>query len=279
MPRLKKGKWPVLAIAALIILLLICIHATAGSRDRLSLAERGFRDLMAPLQSGAISVSENLRDGSSAKKLAEENAALKEQVSALQEALMDQKELAAENKRLRLLLAYTETLDESWEPSVARVIGRNTDNWYHTITIKGGSNKGYRTNMPVVNSDGLVGRISSVSRFTSEVMLLYDSDCAVACLLEESRTPGVVEGELSASGDATLAMIHIPYGVEVMPGETVISSGLGEIFPAGIRIGSIVEVGSGAGDVMHRATVDPFVDFDRLEEVIVLMTGTGEGEE
>lgn len=120
--------------------------------------------------------------------------------------------------------------------------------------------------MPVVNEQGLVGRISEVNESTSKVLLITDADSTVNAILQSSRLTGVITGRPGADP----VMGFIPQGSEVSVGEIVLTSGMGGNFPKGIPIGQVVEVRQRDFEVFQEATVRPTVDFGRLEMVMII---------
>jgi len=266
----RRGKY--LLAGFLALLLLICAALTAGDRAALTMVERGLRDVVTPIRKGALVASEKIRiiPGffTGFEQLMDENSRLKNEVARLQNEVGYLEEAGLENVRLRRLLDMKETIAD-WQSTVAQVIARDNVTWYSAITIEGGLNKGFARNMPVVTAEGLVGRIVAVSDNSAEVRLIIDRDSAVGAMVQVSRANGVVEGRGRGSKEQ-LSMIHIPYDAKINLNQVVISSGLGGTYPHGLRIGYITKVSPDQGGLMLKAMVKPFVDFDRLEEVLVL---------
>jgi len=271
LPRLwKKGKWILLLLMAALILL---TASNVGlERANLSFIEVWLRDLLAPLESGATVVmgsTQKLGDFFTGyQNLLRERKDLQAEVTRLKNEVNALTEVQLENVRLRKLLGLYDGIDPEWETVPAKVIGRDPGNWFHAIIVNKGIDDGLTKDMAVVNEDGLVGRIISVSRSTAEVLLVVDKESAVGCLVQLSRTPGVVEGFSGNHG--LLRMIHIPYDTDIQENQVVVSSGLGGIFPPGLRVGFITQVKVESNGLMKQALLQPFVDFDRLEEVLVL---------
>ncbi|MGF7186162.1 rod shape-determining protein MreC [Desulfitispora alkaliphila] len=267
--RRKKIAW---AAVAIIFLLSIVVY-TADERMKLSPVEIAIRDILAPLQSGATVVSDKVGGAFSyfknLKELERENERLQRQIAALTEENSLLEEARLESYRLRKLLNMSIETKEEYgeEPIGARVIGRTPGNWLSTITIDKGSIHGLEKDMTVVAPEGLVGRIISVSNRTAEVLLIEDRDGAVGGMLQTSRVPGVVEG---TEEDAQLKMIYLPHDTMVRENQVVITSGLHGLFPKGIRIGYVEKVEMEQSGLLKHAIIRPFVDFRRLEEVLVL---------
>ncbi|HSJ58451.1 MAG TPA: rod shape-determining protein MreC, partial [Anaerolineae bacterium] len=149
---------------------------------------------------------------------------------------------------------------------VGRVIGREPTNIQRYITLNAGRESGIERNMPVITDRGLVGRISAVGNGWSRVLLLIDTSSSVHALTQSTRASGLVEGQ----PDGTLRMRAIPQADTVSVGDIVFTSGLGGNFPRQIPIGQVTGVERKDYDLYQTATVQPTVDFDHLEVVLVL---------
>lgn len=185
-------------------------------------------------------------------------------------------EAQSENQRLRDLLG-----EQAKYPNMkfiyAEVILRSTDNFSVTYTLNKGTADGIQMDMPVVAVGGLAGRIIQVDEHWCIMMAIIDSRSAVPALAEVSRDIGVVKG-ISDSGDVTgsCSMTELPTNALLRPGDTIITSGMGGVFPKGINIGKIVEVSEGTQQLNAYAQLAPGVDFDHLENVLVISTSGGE---
>ncbi|MEG1501208.1 MAG: rod shape-determining protein MreC, partial [Clostridiales bacterium] len=225
---------------------MICLLAIAAmtsmERSGLSFLEEGVRDFFAPVKKGAVVVYQRLslipQFFTGVNELLEENQNLQREVANLRNELTRLQEADMENVYLRDLLKLSRQM-QGWQPVAAGVIGRSTDTWYSTITINGGKDKGFAKDMPIITTEGLVGRILAVSDSTSEVLLITDKESAVGSMVQVSHMPGVVEG---FAGADKMNMIHIPYDARLVKDQVVVTSGLGGIYPRGLRIGYITEV-------------------------------------
>ncbi|MCB0115984.1 MAG: rod shape-determining protein MreC [Caldilineaceae bacterium] len=178
-------------------------------------------------------------------------------------------EVERENQRLRELLGFAETRPGIQYRSgqiLARSIGFDSNNFLNYIMLDLGRQHGIAVGMPVVNDQGLVGRISEVNESTSKVLLITDADSTVNAILQSSRLTGVITGR---PGEDPV-MGFIPQGSEVSVGEIVLTSGMGGNFPKGIPIGQVTEVRQRDFDVFQEATIRPTVDFGRLELVMII---------
>ena len=275
MSRKRKNNNAFIVIGILIFVLFISIARISGNeRESLTSVEKGMMYIAAPIQSGTTFVIQNVKDFFGAfqevDSLRKENASLKEQVSKKNNQINNLREYQSENDRLRKLLNYKEAHDQDFNIAVAKVVARSPGNWYKTITINLGSQDGIEKNMPIITDEGLVGRIINVAPRTSEVLLILDHEGAVGAKIWETRDiPGVVEGNGDRS--SLLSMIYLPHDANIKIGQTIVTSGLGDIFPQGLRIGSIIEVENDESGLMKKAKIKPFANFSRLEEVLVIL--------
>jgi rod shape-determining protein MreC len=174
-----------------------------------------------------------------------------------------------ENQRLRELLAFAETrpgIEFRGGQILARPIGYDSNNFLNFIMLDLGRRHGIEVSMPVVNDQGLVGRISEVNESTSKVLLITDPSSIVNTILQSSRLTGVITGR----PDADPVMGFVRQGSDIAVGEIVLTSGMGGNFPKGIPVGQVTEVRQRDFEVFQEAVVRPTVDFDRLEVVMVI---------
>jgi len=271
LPRFLTGKNILLTIAVL-FLVLVTVRYAGNEKEQLNPVEGVLRDGLAPVYRIMTAAGQRINDWVSYPvalvEAARENEQLKKKISRLEARLRDQEELAQENKRLKRLLRWQQQEGRQYASVVASVIARDPGNWFGTLVINKGREDGIKPNMTVVTPTGLVGRIANVSGNTAEVLLITDPRSGVGALLQKTRAPGIVEG--IASGSAYLRMNHIPGNLMVTEGETVVTSGQGSIFPKGIAIGAVVDVDKETSGLFKVATIKPYVDFNRMEEVLVI---------
>lgn len=237
-----------------------------------SLAGGVLKEVMAPL-TGALTWTVGKVQGSleallSLGRVQAENEQLKRQVVELQAKIIQMEEYRQENLRLKQLLAYKEATASNWQLKVAPVVARSPSNWFSTLTIGLGSNDGIRKDQVVLTPAGVVGRIIRVFPRTSEVLLLLDREGAVGAMVQSSRLLGVVEASPDYRG--YLQMIHLAHDAPIQENDIVLTSGLGGIFPKGLPIGRVVKILPEPDGLMKRAIIEPSVDFNRLEEVLVI---------
>ena len=183
-------------------------------------------------------------------------------------------EMRLENERLSELLNYSSSIG-NYELCTARVIAKSTGIWFRTLTLNAGTNKGVDVDMAVICSDGLVGRVTEVGYDWCKVTSIIDSSSTVPILVERTRDNCMARGILDGSSDeAVMELYYLPTDrTNLTPGDTVVTSGMGGIYPKGLIVGTVKEVMIG-GEVS--AIITPSVDFMHLEEVAVIL---GEGAE
>jgi rod shape-determining protein MreC len=174
-----------------------------------------------------------------------------------------------ENNQLRTMLNWQR--QAAWRLKLAKVVTRDPANWWHTVQIDLGSRDGLTNNLPVLNADGcLVGRVSAVSFYNSQVVLVGDQNCRVSAMVEDSTHD---MGVLSASGPLDTSLVDLNYlssSANIKSGQNVITSGQGGIFPRGIPIGKIVDAQEVEYGLATEARVKLNVDLGAVDEVFVL---------
>jgi rod shape-determining protein MreC len=194
-----------------------------------------------------------------------ENDELKRQLAAAQIAVQEQRALADRTRGLERLLEMREL--QPHKTTAADVIGAAATPDFRTVTIDKGSGDGLKRDMAVISPAGVVGRVVVPSGRSAKVQLLIDRNAAAGALIERSRAQGVVVG----SGDERLQMDFVSEVADVVAGDVVVTSGIDGIFPKGFVIGR-VEAVEKIGGAYKRITVMPAVDFQSLEEVLVVLT-------
>jgi rod shape-determining protein MreC len=203
------------------------------------------------------------------RDLRQRNEELESENARLLLEIVRLREIEGEVVLMRDLLNFTQSnpsFDVQGAHVVGRVISRDPSNLERYITLDVGKEAGIAHDMPVVTDRGLVGRISEVGNGWSRVLLIIDASSSVNALTQSTRASGLVQGQ----PDGSLVMRAIPQGDTVSVGDTVFTSGLGGNFPRQILIGQITKVERKDYELYQTATVQPTVDFDHLEAVLVV---------
>ena len=241
-----------------------------GSAGTLRKVQDQVLTVLAPLQSGvsrALSpVGRVFRSVGDIPNLQSQNEKLRKQVSALQDQQNQVPEMQRQlNEALALLREQTWT---SGHKLGASVISEGPSNAEWTVFLDKGAGSGVAVGMAVVAQAGLVGRVTAVSPASSKVLLAVDPQHSVGSRLTGSGDTGVVSGK----GQADLSFDLIGVTTTVTAGETVVTSGYdGGIYPAGIPIGRVKVARRSPDGLNQMASVQPFVDFNKLSLVLILL--------
>jgi rod shape-determining protein MreC len=194
-----------------------------------------------------------------------ENHQLRQRLTQLQiesDALQSER---MENVRLRRLLSLEER--HPYNLVAASVVARSLDRLGGSLTIDKGTADGVEPGRAVLTPDGLVGRAERSTPHETRVLTLLNRDCAVAARIERTRVDGILEWEYGTQ--PVLDLRYVSSQEDVRVGDRVVTSGLGGIFPSGIRIGTIVRVALDPNGLMKEIVVQPAVDFRSVEEILV----------
>jgi rod shape-determining protein MreC len=240
---------------------------------------------MHPFEVGAERIARPFRDAygwlSDLFNAREENQQLKEQIEQLRNQAIQNSTAATQLKRLQALLDYRQS-DEfpaDYDAVGATVLADPPNAYEQSIIVSVGSEDGVRMNAPVVTDEGLVGKVTKVMPEQSKVALLTDKENAVSAYDVRTEAYGVIRHG-AGSGDALL-LDRVPKQERVQRNDLVVTSGrrfglLPSIYPRNIQIGYVTSVGQTDIDVNQQIQVDPFVDFDSLDSVLVLIRKTPE---
>ncbi|MCQ2438076.1 MAG: rod shape-determining protein MreC [Clostridia bacterium] len=274
----KKKLYLLRRIAA--VILAVAIIGTVGyfflRRDngQMSIAENGVGSFLSPVQNFFANIGKsiqrtvnNWRDYSALEEqyddLLRENEQLSLQLSAADEVM-------EENARLTSLL-NAQSEYETLDPIYARVIAHDASQWFFSFSINRGTSSGVGIGMAVVNGDGLVGRVYDVGLNYAKVLTIIDSRSGLSCLVQRTRDNGILRGGVEeTSAFAECYVNYLPNVNNILPGDIVVTSGTDQLYPKGLKIGSITQVSLSGGADGNYAIVEPSVDFRHLEEVLVL---------
>ncbi len=273
MPDLLKRIAAPLVFAALALLAV----ATMVS-DRRSLAEGG-RDLpwwQAVMLEVAVPIQDLVASPADAGRrlwedyvvlldVREENQRLKDRVVDLEEENLQYREALVASEHLQQIAAMRHRFEVPMLPS--EVVGLDVMPWFRAVLVDRGVSHGVRAGNPVITAEGVVGLVTATSKNAAKTMLLLDRQSAIDGIVQRSRARGVARGR----GTDQLAFEFVVRGGDVRVGDVVITSGLGGVFPKGLRIGEIVGMSDSVGQLLQTATLQPAVDFGRLEQVFVML--------
>ena len=204
--------------------------------------------------------------------LEEENAALKRKLAEMEAAIRQAEKDSAENERLKQLLGLqSQRPDLTSDLQAAMITEHTVTNWTSSLTIDKGTNLGLEVNDCVISETGaLVGLISKVGTNWATILTLVDTDTALGAQVFRTGDLGLAQGNFSLMGENRLRLEFLPADCTLLGGDLVVTSGLGEFYPAGLVIGSVAEVQVDDSGATSYAVLEPAVDFDELTEVFVI---------
>ena len=198
--------------------------------------------------------------------VAEENERLRREAQKAFELTHRNEELRQANNRLKQLFDLGQELER---PVVAaQVVGKDPSPWFQTVLIDKGRENGVEIGFPVVNPQGVVGLIVEATSHYAKVMLITDPNSSVDAVVQKSRARGIIKG--GTSGYCVFNYVLRKHDLKA--GDSVISSGMDGVFPKGMPIGQVAEIVKKEAGIFQDVTVTPYVDFERLEEVLIVPT-------
>jgi rod shape-determining protein MreC len=226
-----------------------------------------FSEVQRAMSSGVSGIRHGWGGYVGLRHLKEENDALKRDLAAAQIAVQEQHALASRARGLEKLLELRDRT--SLQTTAAEIIGVAAAQDFRTVTIDKGTRDGLRPDMAVIAPAGVVGRIVVPSARSAKVQLLVDRNAAAGAIVERTRAQGVVVG----AGGERLEMEYVSEAYDIVVGDIVVTSGIDGIYPKGFVIGRVESVDR-SGGAYKRITVRPAVDFNGIEEVLVVVTPT-----
>lgn len=237
--------------------------------DRIVLA------ISAPVQWAVVgsfdSVSTTWRRYIDLTEVEEQNEWLMLENSRLENELAMREEQRLENDQLRMLVGMRERSSHV-RMLFCRVVGMSPSPVFQSIRIDVGRHDGVTLGAAVINQQGVIGRVAALGEFHADIMLLVDNNSSLDVLVQRTRARARVRGY----GDDQHIGVDVQYiarTADVEPGDVLITSGLGSVFPKGLRVGRVTRVEKRAFGLYQQASVIPYVDFTRLEMAMVILGG------
>ena len=206
-----------------------------------------------------------------------EVAKLQQQVAELtvQNQLLSDK--SAENARLKEMLGFRDA--SPYRLRACRVISREPDSWWDTVQVNVGwqDDPDLAKDQPVVSPRGIVGKTGEVSKYATEVILMVNQNCSISANVEGTHDQGIVKGQGNfEEGKPRVMVEYLPKTSTVAPGQFIVTSGLGPYFPAGLRLGTVVEVPPVKNEyptfgLYREAVIEPTADLNKLDELFIVL--------
>jgi rod shape-determining protein MreC len=264
----RRGARALLAAFVVVALVLVTIDFRAGDEGPVAEARGGVMGALRPVQDGVVTLLRPFTDAAGSVRdlfaVRAENQRLRDEVADLEARRRSMTDLERENAELRELL---ELADADLETVAARVVALAPSGFEWTMTIDIGTTDGVARNMPVVNGDGLVGRVIQTTPSASRVLLAIDPSFSAAARSARTGEIGAVDGR----GGEPMTMRPLDPAADLQLGDEIVTSAYqGGVFPSGIPIGTVTAVGDDASPLVREVQVSPFVDFTRIHHVLVV---------
>lgn len=268
-------KYILLGIVVAIVLLLVLVSAIVMNKRNLSPVEMAIKDSVLLVQKVAYApirfVKDKMTEISKLHNIYEEYQILENKVQETDSIKAKNAELEDEVDKLQKTLELNQVLSKDAYLN-ATVVNRNLGYWYNTITIDKGSKNGVKVDMPVVVSEGLIGKVSKVTNFNSTVKLLTSDDVNNKISVKISVDGKNVYGLLSGYDKSSRSFIveGIADNTEIKEGDMVLTTGMGDIFPSGILVGKVSKITKDNFDLARTVEVKSDVNFDDIRYITIL---------
>ena len=235
----------------------------------------GVGTIISPLQRIIYSVNDKLKNSFdffvNFKNVKEENDALISENAELENKLVEYNRLKEENDKLREILNYANA-NKNYDYLGCNIIGYSGGNISNGYLIDKGTKDGVEKDMVIISSQGLVGKITRSEENFSIMQTILNEDIAVAAMVESTReSTGIIKGIGNGKNRNLISLTNLPIDSEIKEGDVILTSGLGRMYPKEIRIGEVISVETDNVKVMKSAVVKPYVDFNKLEELVIII--------
>lgn len=275
MKKRRKNKWihPKILYICLSVLCVILVLLSFKFTDRFAGIKATVGNVVTPMQKGINSVGRYISDKmdlfSTKETLLSENEKLREQLNDLS---YDNKILARENAELENYreLYKLDKLYPDYPKVAARVISRDGNNWFNVFTIDKGKKDGILPDMNVIAGNGLVGIVSEVGESYAKVRAIIDDKSNVSAMFQETGETCFVKGNMESIYNGYIDIEMISNSAKIKEGDEVVTSHVSDKFLQGLSVGYVRDVVSDKSSQTKTAHLTPAVDFDQLENVLVI---------
>lgn len=267
----KEKKSGIIGVIITIIILILLVIFTNTNSDNISIIENVANNIVMPIENGLTYLKNKLNNNDkffeNIDELKAENSSLKEEKSDLEQKLREFEIIKNENEQLKEQLNLAEKYGE-YTTVPGTIISRDISNYSKTLVINIGSDNGVQEKMTVIADEGLVGYVVSTTNKTSKIQTIIDSASATSCLASSTRDTMICKGTIE--NKPQLSASNIATDARIIQGDSVETSGLGGIYVKGIHVGKIKKVNEGSNKTDSYAIVETSVDFEKLENVLVI---------
>ncbi|MBM6837228.1 rod shape-determining protein MreC, partial [Clostridium saudiense] len=267
-----KNKLAVTIIVLSVAFLGIIIFSVKNGSNSIS---SGMGSVVSPLQKIVYKVNDKIKSSVdffvNFSKVKQENEELKVKNSELENQMVEYSALKDENERLRQVLKLKDS-KSNYDYVGVNIIGYSGGTVSRGYIVDKGTNDGIEKDMIVINYQGLVGKVTQAESNYSVVETILNENMAVSVMVDSTReTTGILRGYKENKNEDLVKAYNLPIDSEIKEGDVILTSGLGMIYPKEIRIGEVISVETDNVMVMKNAVIKPYVDFNKLEELFVVV--------
>jgi rod shape-determining protein MreC len=270
-------------LALLVVLSLILLTAYFGEAHggRLHSVQRGFLTVVSPIQDGANKALKPVRDlfgwfGDTLHAKGQRDQLLKQNDKLRRELIANQSEKSSYQQLLAMYHLDNRLSVSDYRPVTATVVFKSPNLWYSTVIVDKGTSAGVRLNDPVINGEGLVGKVTQAASDGAQVSLITDSSMGVSARIEATSATGIVQPKVGDPND--LLLQYLPANTSVNLGQYVVTSGTlsspnDSLYPPGIPIGQVTSIDEESA--YKSVNVHPLANLHNLDVVQVLTSASG----
>ena len=271
--KLHKNKLAVTVIVLSVVFLGIILY-TINNEEKDAVSS-GLGSTINPLQKVVYTITDRVKGSLdfflNFSEVKEENENLTKENIELKNNLLEYEKLKEENDRLREVLNFKNSKD-NYDYIGTEIIGYSGESFSDGYIIDKGENDGLKKDMVVISNKGLVGQVTSTGSNWAIVESLLSENIAVSVMVNSTRdTAGILKGYVTRTNNGLTRVTNLPLDSQIKEGDVILTSGLGQIYPKEVRIGEVISVETDEIKVMKTAIVKPYVDFNKLEELFVII--------
>ena len=271
--KLKKNKLAVTVIVLSVTFLGIILY-TINNQNKGAVSS-GLGSTINPLQKVVYSISDKIKGSLdfflNFSTVKEENEQLAKENVELKNSLLEYDKLKEENERLREVLNFANSKN-NYDYVGTEIIGYSGESYLDGYIIDKGEEDGLKKDMVVISDKGLVGQVTSTGTNWAIVESVLSENIAVSVMVDSTReTTGILRGYITRTNNGLTKITNLPLDSKIKEGDVILTSGLGQIYPKEVRIGEVISVETDEIKVMKTAIVKPYVNFNKLEELFVII--------
>ncbi|MEA4816603.1 MAG: rod shape-determining protein MreC [Lachnospiraceae bacterium] len=259
------------------IVLLVTAFFTYEKKSSFTFVDNALTFIVTPVQDGISKISSFFTNKINERKLNKENELETEDLVLKVKELESENEalskkislLSEENDELSSLLNIAKKYPD-FETIGVRITAKDPGNWYDSFLINRGSNDGIYSNMPIIDSSGLVGMITEAGKTHSKAQSILDSHNSVSAVCLRTNDTGIISGDYTLFEKGLCRMSYISPTSSIVPGDEIFTSYLSDIYPAGISIGIVTEIGLEESGLSKTAVISPTANLKQMDSLLVI---------